>query len=604
MTTDGESNSGTESGLDRSSVPLLQRAAAAEFDALWISADGIPDAFSFVSTRERLTQGEYVDIFLVDQRRRADRGRSIAAEIYRGFLHRRFDQLNVELEWELVAHEFLLTQALDERSAGNHVQEFSARFPEFQDRLAALFRNDDLVGTQMLDQTEDVQDVLNATVPLAVTQPHISPDIKLDPSATMLDFDDPDQSSLAYIPDSYIHEQSSILGSTQPFSQLPPVIVGEIEQRLEELEFRPGERLIKQGDPADGLYLLTKGDVEIRSTDDEGESRVIADAGCGEILGEMALLTDEPRTADVVAKTASNVRFLPAPVFHDLATEFPVIGRILTQLLAERLGQSGHDALSGKTFGRYRIVRRLGRGGMAIVYRAEDIQTGEPVALKMMSHRLVYDANALNLFQREAQMIESFDHPGIVRMLGRFKAFRSFFIVLEFCDGVTLDRVVRRYGPLAEKQFRRVVAQLAGALAYAHSNNVVHRDVKPSNVMLTAANEVKLMDFGLARPVETEASSRGLIAGTPRYMAPEQLQGDMTSPRADLFSLGCTAWKLLTGDDLIRDTRITDILRRHENWKIPELRGVSREVVEFIGTCLQVDPEKRDIDLAAVSEWS
>ena len=221
-----------------------------------------------------------------------------------------------------------------------------------------------------------------------------------------------------------------------------------------------------------------------------------------------------------------------------------------------------------------------------------------------MSHRLVYDANALNLFQSEARLIEAFEHDNIVRMFGRFKAFRSFFIVLEFCDGISLDQTIRQSGPLSETEFRKVVAQLASALSYAHSKGIVHRDIKPSNVILTSAGTVKLMDFGLAKPVDNgETTSSRLISGTPRFMAPEQLQGGRTDTHADLFSLGCTAWKLLTGHDLISDTRLFDIERRHQNWRLPDISHLSPDVAAFLESCLQIDPALRVVDLDKIARW-
>jgi serine/threonine-protein kinase len=189
-------------------------------------------------------------------------------------------------------------------------------------------------------------------------------------------------------------------------------------------------------------------------------------------------------------------------------------------------------------------------------------------------------------------------------MLGRFKAFRSFFIVLEFCDGVSLDQYVRENGAFAENQFRRVMAQLAAALSYAHSKGIVHRDIKPSNVLLTSEGNVKLMDFGLAKPVDNgKGNCSRLISGTPRFMAPEQLQGAPPDMQADLFALGCTAWKLLTGKELISDTRLTDIEDRHENWQLPDMDNLSHEISAFLQNCLQADPKHRRVDLDAISRW-
>jgi CRP-like cAMP-binding protein len=594
-----------DAGFDLQS--LLQRPAAAEFDALCVSRVDPPDVFGFVHRKPHFSPQDCVDALLIDQHQRHGKASAIPAETYCAFLRNRVDDTPIpEMEWQIVALEFL--QALKANESGSSValQDLCARFPDFQNQLAELSRADRLAETLIVDSTCSVDSGHEPSVALTLTRAHVPADLQPDPQVTQLDFDfdDADQSSLAYQPDSFVHDQSSVLGSTEPFSQLPPVILAKIEEKLETTNFSSGDYLIREGDSGDGLYFVTDGRVAVRSSDQISHDEEIARCGPGSILGEMALLTDQPRTADVVAVTDVSARFLPLPMFQELASTFPIIGQVLTQLLAQRLGHRDHDALSGKSFGRYRIVQHLGRGGMAIVYEAMDEQTGTTVALKMMSHRLVYDANALKLFQSEARLIETFEHAHIIRMLGRFKAFRSFFIVLEFCDGVSLDHFVRQNGPLSEEQFRKVIAQLASALSYAHAKGVVHRDIKPSNVILTSSGDVKLMDFGLAKPVENaDVASSNLISGTPRFMAPEQLQGGRADTCADLFSLGCTAWKLLTGNDLISETRFFDIEKRHKNWALPDTTQFAPEIAEFLTACLQADPVCRSVDLDAVARW-
>jgi CRP-like cAMP-binding protein len=601
------SRSASRANVEFDLESLLQRPAAAEFHALYLSGKESADVFGFVHRRTHFSPQDCVDALLVDQHLRHGTESAFPAETYCAFLRNCAGDVTSNFEWQLVAREFLLTLKANQCTREVALQNLCARFPEYMVQLAELSRSDGLCETLIIDPTCSFGSGHEPTVTLTPTAPVIPAEFPCDPQATKLDFDDlddPDQSSLAYEPDSFVHDQSSLLGGTEPFSQLPPIILRKIEEQLEVRQFAADEHLIREGDSGDGLYFLTDGRVTVRSSDGLSQDQEIARCGPGSILGEMALLTDQPRTANVIAVTDVSARFLPLPMFQELAGTYPVIGQVLTQLLAQRLGQQEHDALSGKRFGRYRIGQRLGRGGMAIVYEAQDEQTGTKVALKMMSHRLVYDANALNLFQSEARLIEAFEHDNIVRMFGRFKAFRSFFIVLEFCDGISLDQTIRQSGPLSETEFRKVVAQLASALSYAHSKGIVHRDIKPSNVILTSAGTVKLMDFGLAKPVDNgETTSSRLISGTPRFMAPEQLQGGRTDTHADLFSLGCTAWKLLTGHDLISDTRLFDIERRHQNWRLPDISHLSPDVAAFLESCLQIDPALRVVDLDKIARW-
>ncbi len=533
----------------------LARPVAAQFHTSWLSSPSSPDAIGFVESAESLTPRDWTDVFLVDQHHRWDRGWELPAEAYCRALRRLVDgagdpaaQAGVEdFEWELVEHEYLRRQAAsDAASRALALRELCDRFPTFAARLRDRFGSPDPEGTSAFDAS-DRPDPSTSTAPAPPAPGAIRPRPSAELALTSLALESAPERDPSMVSGVDAGRRTPGLGSSKPFSRLPLSLIAEIEQELEPRAFDPREPLMRQGAPGDGLFLITDGLVEIQAADAAGVPHVVAVAGAGDVVGEMALVTDEPRTADVVAVGRVTAQFLPLTRFDDLAVRYPVISRVLTQLLADRLGQVDHDVLAGKTLGNYRILRRLGRGGMAIVYQAEQLQTGERVALKMMSHRLVFDSRALALFRREAQIVESFDHPNIVRMRGRFRAFRSYFIVMEYCDGVSLEHIVQHRGALPLVDVRPIVGQLAAALAYAHAHDVVHRDVKPSNAMLTRHGRVKLTDFGLANPIDSDV--KGMVAGTPRYIAPEQLRGERTGTAADLFSLGCTAWRLLTGHD-------------------------------------------------------
>ena len=402
---------------------------------------------------------------------------------------------------------------------------------------------------------------------------------------------------------------ASWLARCQLFSPLPSKSLRLLESCMTEDTFRPGALLLRQGEVGTSLMVLCDGRVEVSVRDPGGSRHVISEAGPGDVLGEMALLTAEPRTADVLAVTAGRMRVLPAAAFHELAHRHPEISVVLTQLVARRLGGTQRDVLAGKTLGGCQIVRRLGRGGMAVVYEARDEESQQRVALKMMSHRLVYDSAAQALFQQEADLVASFRHPNIIRLFGRFAAFHTCFMVMEFCDGDSLDNVIRRHGRLPEGDCRAIVGQLARGLMHAHSAGVVHRDLKPSNVLVNRAGTVQLTDFGLAlTAADRDAPGGRVIVGTPQYMAPEQLAGGRVDHRADYFSLGCVAWELLTGAPLVGETRIEDILRRHAQWRIPDIRdsvpGIDPEWDDLLRECLQSSADRRQPDLGRIASWA
>jgi CRP-like cAMP-binding protein len=187
--------------------------------------------------------------------------------------------------------------------------------------------------------------------------------------------------------------------------------------------FDTGDTLIRQGEPADGLLILLDGIVRavVREC---GGAFPTARFGAGDVIGEMALVAHEPRTADVVAESPVQALFVDTAAFDELATRHLELATLITDLVADRLGQAARDGFSGKRVEAFRILRCIGRGSMSVVYRAEDEATGDLAALKMMSYRLIYDSAALSRFPREADIVQRLDHPNIARLKRLFPAYR------------------------------------------------------------------------------------------------------------------------------------------------------------------------------------
>jgi serine/threonine protein kinase len=326
----------------------------------------------------------------------------------------------------------------------------------------------------------------------------------------------------------------------------------------------------------------------------------------------MALVTRAPRNADVIADGVVHVLRLSAETFDRLAGRHPELGMVVTHVVAERLGAEAHDGLGGKLLHGYRIDECVGRGGMAVVYRARHEESGRVVALKMMSHRLLYEPGALSRFEREAGIIERLDHENIARLHERFTAYRTSFMAMEFCDGEVADDYVERRGALPEEQTRRVLGQLADALAYVHAHGIVHRDLKPGNVMLTRDGLVKVMDFGLAKGGIDAASSSltqsNAVLGTPLYMAPEQFAGEPLDGRTDVYALACIGYELLTGGPLFTARNFFELVHAKSGDPLPEREAlgveVSEELYEALWRGLRRDPKARDVDLAALAGWA
>ena len=203
---------------------------------------------------------------------------------------------------------------------------------------------------------------------------------------------------------------------------------------------------------------------------------------------------------------------------------------------------------------RYEIGGVLGRGGMAEVHRGRDLRLGREVAVKVLRQDLARDPSFQVRFRREAQAAASLNHPAIVAVYDtgedRTTTGATPYIVMEYVEGDTLRDVLRREGPLSPERAMALAADICGALDFSHRNGIVHRDVKPGNVMITPQGTVKVMDFGIARAVSDSAAtmtSTAAVIGTAQYLSPEQARGEGVDARSDVYSMGCMLYELVTG---------------------------------------------------------
>src|SRR4051812_39979252 len=203
---------------------------------------------------------------------------------------------------------------------------------------------------------------------------------------------------------------------------------------------------------------------------------------------------------------------------------------------------------------RYEIGGVLGRGGMAEVHRGRDLRLGREVAVKVLRSDLARDPSFQVRFRREAQAAASLNHPAIVAVYDtgedRTTTGATPYIVMEYVEGETLRDVIRREGHLSSERAMSLAADICGALDFSHRNGIVHRDVKPGNVMITPQGTVKVMDFGIARAVSDSAAtmtSTAAVIGTAQYLSPEQARGESVDARSDVYSAGCLLYELVTG---------------------------------------------------------
>ena len=209
-------------------------------------------------------------------------------------------------------------------------------------------------------------------------------------------------------------------------------------------------------------------------------------------------------------------------------------------------------SLIGESISQYRVLREIGHGGMATVYEAEDTLLGRRVALKIIKESLLRDESAILRFEREARAAAALDHPNICTVYELTEYEGRPVIVMELLEGESLRETVRR-GPLPIATAIDIGIQVADALEAAHQKGFIHRDIKPGNIMINGRGQVKLLDFGLAKSVDSEGleeesdPDEGAIGGTTQFMSPEQTRGDAIDARSDLFSLGIVLYEIITG---------------------------------------------------------
>lgn len=207
--------------------------------------------------------------------------------------------------------------------------------------------------------------------------------------------------------------------------------------------------------------------------------------------------------------------------------------------------------MADQTFGgRYKLLERVGTGGMAEVYRARDELLGREVAVKVLSERLSQDRSFVERFRREAQSAANLNHPNIVSLYDYGSEGSSYYIVMEFIEGRSLAEIISEDAPLLPERAAEIASDVAAALERAHSAGIVHRDIKPGNIMITTAGRTKVTDFGIARaigPGDQTMTQTGMVIGTASYLSPEQAQGDPVDARSDVYSVGIVLYEMLAG---------------------------------------------------------
>jgi len=270
---------------------------------------------------------------------------------------------------------------------------------------------------------------------------------------------------------------------------------------------------------------------------------------------------------------------------------------------------STHMLQVGDQFDRFQIQGHIAHGGMSDIYRAYDVVSHREVALKVPDASLVGDPAQYERFQREIEVLQRLNHPAILKGLGCGKYNRTPFLAMELVEGVSLRSLIANNAPMKPEEALPLMIRIVEGVDFCHKNDVIHRDLKPENIMITMQGQPVIMDFGLALTKSAHRvtySNLSATAGTPDYMAPEQVEGKRGDARTDLYALGVMLYEMLSGGlPFTGDNQLAVMAQRMQS-PAPRLDhaapAVSAHLAAVVARCLQRDPDRRYADAAAFAE--
>jgi Protein kinase domain len=303
--------------------------------------------------------------------------------------------------------------------------------------------------------------------------------------------------------------------------------------------------------------------------------------------------------ADEPTVTTPTPRAGPSPVSDSKSKRKPSSHSSLSTA-----GYEGHYVAGTALAERYRIVALLGKGGMGEVYRAEDLRLAQTVALKFLPEAMLGDEAARTRFHQEVRLARGIAHPNVCRVFDIGEADGRLFLTMEYVDGEDLASLLLRIGRLPQSKGLDIARQLCAGLAAAHDHGILHRDLKPGNIMLDGRGRVRITDFGLAA-LGGSFEAEELRAGTPSYMAPEQLAGTEVTVRSDIYSLGLVLYEIFTGKKVFDAATLPELMRLREHSSPTSISSIVRDidplVERVILRCLEKDPAKRPATALQVS---
>ncbi len=392
-----------------------------------------------------------------------------------------------------------------------------------------------------------------------------------------------------------IEEIKLILSGVKLLQDLDVSIIDDIAEHIDIVMFEKGEKIVTYGEKGECLFIIFNGEVEVKIPESKGKKKKNITLKKGSVFGEFSLLSENTKnSADVYAKYKTVTLTISKPNFLSLIKHHDSFAKEMTNLMGSRLVHN-----EGLTqIGKYLLKGRLGEGAMSIVFDGYDKILEREVAIKMLKFETNYQEEFFKRFEIEAKTIARLNHPYIINVIEIIDEFSTRFIVMEKLKGSNLADIQKAKGSFSVEETKEILTQLASALQYAHHQGIVHRDIKPSNVILDSFNNIKLNDFGLARPPLSRSIN---IEGSPLYLAPEIIKGDAVDGRADIYALGVMAFHMLSARLPFNASTLDSLLEQQVYTPAPDISDICPEIDEkfahFINKALEKDVSKR------ISDW-
>lgn len=371
----------------------------------------------------------------------------------------------------------------------------------------------------------------------------------------------------------------------------------DIAKSMQVEKFKKNQLIVKRGEIGKRLYFIYSGKAEVQVPDQTGELRKTVVLKKADVAGEISLLIQSTYSVDIVALNNTVTLYLDSTKFMALIRKYPEFSEVMSSLMTNRMAQNGGLNKVGK----YQLLDKLGQGSMATVFRAYDKELDREVALKMLKYKLACDSKFLDRFEQEAKTIASLNHPNIVSVYEVIDEFSTRFIVMEKLEGQNIAQFLKQKGAFGITETHEILSQVSRALEYAHSQGetgIVHRDIKPSNILVDHYGNIKLTDFGIAGPPQDKDVN---IEGTPSYVAPEIISGDPVDGRADIYSLGITAFQMLTNSLPFSSSSLKLLLKAQLGDEPPDIRFACLDIDEGLATFIEKALLKNPAD--RISDW-